>query len=106
VKRGEIGWARVDKRRPVVPLSRQEAYEVRTLVVVALATTTVRGYAVEVRVGRREGLPRDRVVNCDWIVTLPKMDLVERVGALSAAKLRQAAGRRAPLRPGAGIEPS
>jgi mRNA-degrading endonuclease toxin of MazEF toxin-antitoxin module len=59
------------------------------LVVAAPATTSVRGYAVEVEVGRREGLGRSCVINCDWLVTLPKADLVERVGALSGSKLNQ-----------------
>jgi mRNA interferase MazF len=89
VKRGEIWWARVDKRRPVVLLSRDEAYDVRAMVIVAPATTTMRGYAVEVKVGRREGLPRECVINCDWLVTLPKADLLERAGALPGAKMRQ-----------------
>lgn len=89
MKRGEVWWARVDKRRPVVLLSRDEAYEVRAMVVVAPATTRVRGYAVEVKVGKREGLPRECVVNCDWLVTLPKVDLEARAGVLSGAKLRQ-----------------
>jgi len=53
----------------VILLSRDEAYGVRAMIIVAPATTTVRGYAVEVKVGRREGLPRDCVVNCDWLVT-------------------------------------
>jgi mRNA interferase MazF len=89
VRRGEVWWARVDKRRPVVLVSREEAYAVRALVIVAPATTTVRGYAVEVKLGRREGLPRSCVVNCDWLVTLPKSDLIERAGALSGTKLDQ-----------------
>lgn len=89
MKRGEVWWAKVDRRRPVVLVSRDEAYDVRSLVIVAPATTTVRGYAVEVKVGRREGLPRDWVVNCDWLVTLPKEDLLERAGRLSGPKLRQ-----------------
>ncbi len=70
-------------------VSRNEAYEVRSLVLVAPATTTIRGYAVEVRVGKREGLPRRCVVNCDWIVTLPKEDLLERAGALAGTKLHE-----------------
>ena len=73
----------------MVLVSGDEAYEIRELVIVAPTTTTVRGYAVEVRVGRREGLPRECVVNCDWLVTLPKKDLVERAGVLSVPKLRQ-----------------
>jgi mRNA interferase MazF len=89
VKRGEVWWAKVDKRRPVVLLSREEAYDVRAMVIVAPATTTIRGYAVEVKVGRREGLPRECVINCDWLVTLPKADLDKRAGALSAAKMQQ-----------------
>jgi mRNA interferase MazF len=89
MRRGEIWWANVDKRRPVVLVSRQEAYQVRALVIVAPATTTIRGYAVELKLGKREGLPRDCVVNCDWLVTLPKVDLVERAGSLSSAKLRE-----------------
>jgi mRNA interferase MazF len=89
MKRGEVWWAKVDKRRPVVLVSRAEAYGVRALVIVAPASTTVRGYAVEVGLGRREGLPRPCVVNCDWLVTLPKADLLERAGTLSAAKIRE-----------------
>jgi mRNA interferase MazF len=87
MRRGEVWWARVDKRRPVVLISRDEAYAVRAMVIVAPATTTVRGYAVELKVGRREGLPRECVINCDWLVTLPKADLLERAGTLSANKL-------------------
>lgn len=89
MKRGEVWWATVDKRRPVVLLSRQEAYAVRAMVIVAPVTTTIRGFSVEVRVGRKEGLPRAAVVNCDWLVTLPKADLLERAGSLSSAKMAQ-----------------
>jgi mRNA interferase MazF len=89
LRRAEIWWALVDKRRPVVLLSRDEAYDIRAMVVAAPVSSTVRGYAVEVRVGRREGLPRTGVINCDWLVTLSKERLLERIGALSAAKTQQ-----------------
>jgi mRNA interferase MazF len=89
MKRGEVWWARLDKRRPVVLVSRDEAYEVRALVIVAPATTTVRGFAVEVKLGRREGLPRACVVNCDWLVTVERDRLDSRIGALSGEKLDQ-----------------
>ena len=92
MKRGEIWWAVVDKRRPVVLISRDEAYEVRAMVITAPVSTTVRGYAVEVNIGRREGLPKAGVVNCDWLVTLPKRLLERRVGALSDKKLRRLEG--------------
>lgn len=87
MNRGDVWWARLDKRRPVVLVSRAEAYAVRAMVIAAPATTTIRGSAVEVRLGRREGLPRACVVNCDWLVTIPQVDLVERAGRLDAAKL-------------------
>lgn len=86
MRRGEVWWAQVDKRRPVVLISRDEAYEVRALVIVAPVSTTMRGFSVEVRVGKKEGLPRSGVVNCDWLVTVPKQDLIERAGTLSEAK--------------------
>lgn len=89
MKRGEVWWARVDERRPVVLVSRPEAYDVRALVIVAPVTTTIRGFSLEVRVGRAEGLPKTAVVNGDWLVTLPKSDLLERAGKLSASKLAQ-----------------
>lgn len=89
MRRGEIWWAKLDKRRPVVLVSRDEAYVVRALVIVAPVSTTVRGLAVEVKVGRTEGLPRGGVVNCDWLVTVPKDDLLERAGSLTAARLHQ-----------------
>jgi mRNA-degrading endonuclease toxin of MazEF toxin-antitoxin module len=44
MKRGEVWWARLDKRRPVVLVSRDEACDVRALVIAAPATTTVRSY--------------------------------------------------------------
>ena len=88
MNRAEVWWARVDKRRPVVLVSRTEAYAVRALVIVAPISTTLRGFAVEVKVGSREGLPKAGVVNCDRLVTLPKADLIERAGSLSATKTR------------------
>jgi mRNA interferase MazF len=89
MRRGEVWWARIDKRRPVVLVSRDEAYGIRALVIVAPASTTVRDYAVEVKIGRREGLERSCVVNCDWLVTLPKRDLIQRAGVLGQTKLAQ-----------------
>lgn len=89
MKRGEVWWATIDKKRPVVLLSRDEAYEVRAMVIVAPATTTIRGFSLEIKLGRKEGLPSACVINCDWLVTVPKADLVERAGILSSGKLRE-----------------
>ena len=87
MKRGEIWWATVDKPRPVCLLSRDEAYDVRALVITAPVSTTIRGFAVEVKVGKREGLSHASVINCDWLVTIPKARLERRLGVLSTTKL-------------------
>jgi mRNA interferase MazF len=57
------------------------------MVVVAPVSTTTRGFSLEVKLGLREGLPRRCVVNGDWLLTIPKQDLMERAGALSGEKL-------------------
>lgn len=90
MKKGEVWWARLKPpagRRPVVLLSRDEAYPVRTAVTVAPVTTTIRGIAVEVPVGPAEGLPRPGVVNCDSMLTIPKAYLESRIARLSQRKI-------------------
>jgi mRNA-degrading endonuclease toxin of MazEF toxin-antitoxin module len=52
-------------------------------VIDAEVTTTVRSIAFEVQVGKREGLPRACVVNCDNWRTVAKALLVERIGSVS-----------------------
>jgi mRNA interferase MazF len=87
MKRGELWWAELEKRRPVVLLSRDEAYEIRGLVTVAPVTTRIRSLSVEIRLGRDEGLPKTCVANLDTITTIPKRALVERIATLSGKKL-------------------
>ncbi|MBI4563223.1 MAG: type II toxin-antitoxin system PemK/MazF family toxin [Planctomycetes bacterium] len=91
MRRGEIWWANLPRpagRRPVVLLSRDEAYAVRELVIVAPITTCIRHLAVEVPVGPPEGLPKRGAVNVDVLTTIPKRALSVRVSALPAPKLR------------------
>jgi mRNA interferase MazF len=95
MKRGEVWWARMPKpagRRPVVLVSRDEAYGVRELVLVVPVTTRVRGIPTEVALGRDEGVSRRCVANADVLATLPKDSLVEQAGALSAEKLNELNG--------------
>lgn len=92
MRRGEIWWAELARptgRRPVVLLSRDEAYQVRDLVTVAPITTRVRVLPVEVELGRKEGLPKTCVANLDTITTIPKRALVERVSSLAIEKMRE-----------------
>jgi len=90
VKRGEIWWARLPLpagRRPVVLVSRDSAYAVRSSVTVVEVSTTLRGIATEVLLGKRDGLPKRCVVNTDSLVTIPKAWLETRIASLHGDKL-------------------
>ncbi len=92
MKRGEVWWADLPPpagRRPVVLLSRDEAYAVRSLVTVAPVTTRIRQIAVEVELGPGDGLPRRCVVNLDSIVTIPKSQLRQPVALLRPEKIQR-----------------
>jgi mRNA interferase MazF len=71
-----------------VLLSRNEAYAVRALVIVAPVTTRIRHIPTEVPLGPEDGLPRPCVVNLDTIITIAKASLQTRIASLSPEKLR------------------
>lgn len=90
MRRGEVWWAHLPRpvgRRPVVLVSRDEAYAVRELVTVVSVTTRVRDIPVEVALGREEGLLRRCVANADTITTIPKRTLREYAGVLDGEKV-------------------
>jgi mRNA interferase MazF len=92
MRRGEVWWAQLPLplgRRPVVLLSRDEAYTVRNAVTVAEVTSTIRGIPVEVELGPEDGLPKKCVVNLDTIVTIRKDLLIERIALLRDEKIEQ-----------------
>jgi mRNA interferase MazF len=77
----------------VLLLSRTPAYEYLNKVIVAEVTATVRAIPQEVKLGRREGLPRACVANFDNIHVVAKSRLIERIGRLAPA--RQSEAKRA-----------
>ena len=90
MRRGELWWADLPApagRRPVLLLSRDEAYAVRNLVLVSPVTTSVRSIPTEVQLGVDEGLPWVSVPNLDVIMTIPKSSLQEQMGVLNSEKL-------------------
>ncbi|MFA5055290.1 MAG: type II toxin-antitoxin system PemK/MazF family toxin [Dehalococcoidia bacterium] len=92
MRRGEIWWAELEApagQRPVVLLSRNEAYSVRSLVIVAPVTTRIRNIPSEVSLGKAEGMPQACVANLDTITTIPKDCLRSRITTLSAKKLKE-----------------
>ena len=92
MKRGEIWWVELPPptgRRPVLLLSRNEAYAVRELVTIAPVTTRIRRIPSEVNLGPEEGLPQQCVANLDTITTIAKASLRERLTTLSSDKLKE-----------------
>jgi mRNA interferase MazF len=99
MRRGEVWWVEFDERRPVVLLSGEDPSGFQAMHVVAPADTDISGLGIEVAVGVREGLPFDGVLRfafpqpgftpCTWLTTLSREDLIERAGAVSAAKLSE-----------------
>lgn len=90
MRRGEVWWADLPSpagRRPVLLLSRNVAYAVRSLVTIAPITTRIRNIPSEVPIGPEDGLPRRCVVNLDSITTVPKDSLTDRLAALRATKV-------------------
>jgi len=90
VARGDV-WTyefrRPDKRRPVVVLSRPEAIEMLTTVLVAPITSTIHGVASEVIVGEAEGLSHQSAVNLDHVQVVETARLTKRLGHLGEAKM-------------------
>lgn len=92
MNRGEVWWAELEPpagRRPVLLLSRDEAYVIRGLITVAPFTTCIRHILSEVLLGPEDGLPRVCAVNLDTINTIAKRRLIERIAILSSEKLNE-----------------
>jgi mRNA interferase MazF len=92
VRQFEIWWASLPNpagRRPVLLLSRNDAYEYLNKLIVAEITTTVRSIPVEVPLGRQEGLRSACVANLDNVRTIAKEWLETRAGALAPARHRE-----------------
>lgn len=78
--------ATLDKRRPVLVLTRGLMVGRMSTVTVAPITTTVHGIATEVPVGPRNGLDHDGAVKCDQIASIPVEQLHEQCGWLLEAQ--------------------
>ena len=91
MQRGEIWWADLPKpigNRPVLILSRNEAIQIRDIIIVSQLTTTVRHIPSEVSLKKSDGLSKDCVVNLDVIDTVPKKALTNKVTSLSFEKIQ------------------
>jgi mRNA interferase MazF len=99
LKQYEIWWAALPAptgRRPVLLLSRDSAYSYLNKFTAVEITSTVRDIAVEVPLGRAEGLPNRCVANFDNLRTISRAALQRRAGAISPKRhveIKRALGR-------------
>ena len=88
----EIWWANLPKpagRRPVLLLSRDDAYLVLNKFVAAEIAVTVRNIPIEVPLGSSEGMPKPCVVNCDNLRTISKVFLEKKIAKLSQKRVHK-----------------
>ena len=88
----EIWWANLPQpagRRPVLLLSRDDAYSYLNKFTIAEITTVIRNIPTEVLLGKREGLPRPCVANFDNLRALSRNALVERIAALPRNRIAE-----------------
>lgn len=88
-RRGELWLAELDKRRPVVVLTRDPLGSHLHSVIVGPVTSTVRGLSTEVAVGPEDGARVSSVVNLDNLQLVDRQRLVRRVGRVRAGTLRR-----------------
>ena len=86
-RQGEIWWAEVETaRRPVLVVTRSEAVEVLSGIVVAPVTRTIRQIPTEIPLGEAEGLREDCVASFDNLQRIRRSVLTERAGDLGSRR--------------------
>ena len=91
MRRGEVWWtdlAPPTGHRPVVLISRDEAYSYRELVTIAPVSRRIRHIPAEVTLGPEDGLPQVCAVNLDSLTTIPMSELTHQIANLSDDKIR------------------
>jgi mRNA interferase MazF len=82
----DVWWAELPQpagRRPVLLLSRNDAYTYLSKFIAVEITTTIRRIAAEIPLGEEEGLPTACVANCDNLRMVPRLALAKRAGQLA-----------------------
>lgn len=90
MKHGEIRWytfARPDKKRPVLVLTRDSVLAYLGEVTVAPITSTVRDIPSEVFLSKDDGMPRDCAINCDHLQTVGKGKIGPLITSLPPVKM-------------------
>jgi mRNA interferase MazF len=87
----ELWWTEFERagRRPALVLTRPEAVDVLPTVLVAPATTTIRGLPSEVSLEPEDGVPVPCVVSLDTPELVDRRHLVDYISTLSALRWRE-----------------
>jgi mRNA interferase MazF len=92
ITRGDVrlyDFAREDKRKPVVVLTRDSAIAYLTTVTVAPITSTIRGVPSEVLLGEEDRMKKPCAVNLHNAVTVSQSRLGKRVARLDSSRMVQ-----------------
>lgn len=95
MQRGEVRWyrfAKPDKKRPVLVLTRNSALGFLNEVTVAPITTTIRDIPTEVVLDEADGMPQRCAVNLDHLQTVARSRLGAVVTSVDEETLREVAG--------------
>lgn len=90
MKHGEIRWYKflvLDKKRPVLILTRDSILEYLGEVTIAPITTTVRDIPSEVFLSTIDGMPKDCAVNCDHLQTVSRGKIGALITSLPRTKM-------------------
>ena len=91
MKRGKVRsyvFSRPDKKRAVLILTRDSAWEFLGETVAPI-TTTIRDIPSEVLLTEADGVPRDCAVNFDHLQTVSKGKIGSLIATLSSSKMQQ-----------------
>lgn len=89
MKRGDVVWAALDKRRPAIVVSTDRRNDLATDVVLVPCSRSgrLREWHVALRRGEA-GLPKDCFAKCEQVTTLPKSQIeAGEIGRISDARL-------------------
>jgi mRNA interferase MazF len=92
MKRGEVRWYKfdaLDKRRPVVILTRDSVIEYLGEITVAPVTSTIRDIPTQVVLSEQDGMPRECAINCDHVQTVAKGKIGPTITTLPADTMEQ-----------------
>jgi len=90
MRHGEIRWykfAKPDKKRPVLILTRDSVLEYLGEVTIAPITSTIRNIPSEVFLSKTDGMLRDCAINFDHLQTVSKAKIGSLITSLTLAKM-------------------